>query len=188
MSRTTKLAEALLLDRKQRRQSKPKSNRPRLDRERFDPFAITRWRVITGADPGYLPTTPMRMGPVCWFINCRHCLREFESKGWAYCPTCMALPAEERRREPMSGRRCCQVPGCGGLIPTRRRADAKYCEHHSAGRNGRKAVRQPSRQKYEATHEIPQQDQGAIFGPKTWPLKLIGGYRRADMLRSRPHS
>jgi len=30
------------------------------------------------------------------FIACQCCAREFESFGWAYCPTCMEVPAEER--------------------------------------------------------------------------------------------
>jgi hypothetical protein len=29
----------------------------------FDPFKVTRWRVIAGGDPGYLVATPMRRVP-----------------------------------------------------------------------------------------------------------------------------
>jgi hypothetical protein len=47
--------------------------------------------------------TPMRRGAVGWFIACRCCGREFESRGLAFCESCMALPAEERRK-PLHGR------------------------------------------------------------------------------------
>jgi hypothetical protein len=55
--------------------------------------------VVAGDNPGYLPSTRMRCGPVGRFIACRACTVEFESKGLAYCPDCMALPAEARKRE-----------------------------------------------------------------------------------------
>src|SRR5262249_12833853 len=91
------LAESLLRDRAARAARPRRAVTPNVDGDEFDPFAVTRWRVIAGGDPGYLPTTKMRRGPVGWFIECRHCRTEFESKGWAYCPACMELPAEKRR-------------------------------------------------------------------------------------------
>jgi hypothetical protein len=101
MSRAQILTDALLRDRADRavRTRKITSVRAKPEGADFDPFAHTRWRVVAGDNPGYLPSTRMRCGPVGWFIACRACTVEFESKGLACCPDCMALPAEARRRE-----------------------------------------------------------------------------------------
>src|SRR5262249_40198640 len=79
MSRSRILAEALLRDRAEVIARKPvrKSTVKANSEPGFDPFAITRWRVIAGGDPGYLVKTPMRRGPVGWFIPCRACAVEF---------------------------------------------------------------------------------------------------------------
>ena len=140
MTTAANITRAILADRVQRRGRSPKIERARTEGPAFDPFAFTRWRVVApvGGDPGYLVKTPMRRGAVGWFIACRCCGREFESRGLAFCESCMALPAEERRK-PLHGRPC-QVPGCMAKISPRRRSDARYCEHHSAGRNGAKVV------------------------------------------------
>ena len=62
--------------------------------------------------------TRMRKGPVGWFIECQCCAREFESKGWAYCPTCMELSADQRRaNHPAASDRPCQRPGCPHISP-----------------------------------------------------------------------
>jgi hypothetical protein len=193
MTTAITIERAILRDRARRNQ-KPTAARSTTSRaadDGFDPFALTRWRVIAGGDPGYWPKKSMRKGPTGWFIACRCCGREFESRGLAFCEICMVLPAEERRK-PSSGRPC-QVPGCMAKISPRRRSDAKYCEHHSAGRNGARVVfssakvgRQPARQKYEPTREIPEQNQGPIFGPKIWPLNVVGGHRRLDDLTLDP--
>ncbi len=189
MTTAANITRAILADRVQRRGRSPKIERARTEGPAFDPFAFTRWRVVApvGGDPGYLVKTPMRRGAVGWFIACRCCGREFESRGLAFCESCMALPAEERRK-PLHGRPC-QVPGCMAKISPRRRSDARYCEHHSAGRNGAKVVfsgvkvgRQPAGEKYDATREIPEQNQGPILGPKIWPINVVGGHRRPDDL------
>jgi hypothetical protein len=54
----------------------------------FDPFKVTRWRVIAGGDPGHLVAPPMRRVPAhkCadgeyrggFRINCRGCGKPFE--------------------------------------------------------------------------------------------------------------
>jgi hypothetical protein len=95
------IAKAILEDRQNRKISAPRSKAPADD---FDPFAATRWRIIVdGQDrrgrsgPGYLPKTAMRRGPAGWFIDCRCCGEEFESKGWAFCSPCMERPVEELR-------------------------------------------------------------------------------------------
>ena len=129
------LAEQLLRDRAERAARKAVRTAAavaKTERVEFDPFAVTRWRVAAGGDPGYLVRTPMRRGPAGWLIACGHCGAEFESKGWKYCPTCMALPAEERRSAPAVTDRRCQAPGCVRLISRRRRADAKYCDDKCA--------------------------------------------------------
>jgi hypothetical protein len=140
LTRAQKLADALLRDR-ERRNRQPTATRSRPRNDGFDPFAVTRWCVVACGDPGYLPKTRMRMGPTGWFIACCHCGVEFESRGWAYCPTCMKLPPEERRRDAwLKARDCapsdrpCQGPDCGELIPRRARADARYCSQRCAKR------------------------------------------------------
>jgi hypothetical protein len=98
-TRARALAEQLLRDRAERGARKASRTTAKIGRGEFDPFTFTRWRIVAGGDPGYLPKTSMRMGPAGWFITCHACAREFESRGWAYCPDCMHLSAEARRRE-----------------------------------------------------------------------------------------
>ena len=122
------LTHAILADRERRKaQTKPaKSDRPAPDG--FDPFEITRWRVVAGGDPGYLVATPMRRGSVGFHVACRACGGEFESGGLAYCAECLALPADERRAiAPTAQGRVCRAPGCEQFIPRRARADTAYC-------------------------------------------------------------
>jgi hypothetical protein len=104
MSRAQILTDALLRDRADRavRTRKITSTRAASEGVDFDPFAHTRWRVVAGDNPGHPVAMPMRRGPVGWFIACRACAVEFESKGSAYCPDCMAMPAEERRRRALA--------------------------------------------------------------------------------------
>jgi hypothetical protein len=109
------LADAILRDRERRKfkvQQKPTRTCVTDD---FDPFSVQCWRVVAGGDPGCLPKTPMRKGPIV-------CAREFESKAWRYCSACIELPAEERRARPVVSDRHCQ--NCGSGIPKRRRTDA----------------------------------------------------------------
>jgi hypothetical protein len=96
LTRTKKLAAAILRDRR-RHSQRPVALVRRPPSDDFDPYAFTRWRVVAGGDPSYLVKPPMRRGAVGWFFACRCCAREFESRGWAYCPSCMDLPAEARR-------------------------------------------------------------------------------------------
>src|SRR5262245_60385286 len=77
-SRATTLAEQLLRDRAERTARPRAASRPKVEGSDFDPFAVARWRVIAGGNPGYLVKTPMRRGPVGWFIACRGCALEFE--------------------------------------------------------------------------------------------------------------
>src|SRR5215467_4017163 len=129
-TRAGALAEQLLRDRAERaaRKAPTRSKGPESD---FDAFAVTRWRVVVpeGGNPGHLVNAHMRRGPVGWFIVCGHCGAELESKGWGYCPTCMVLPAEERRRHdrPKLVGRLCVRPGCDQRLSMHARADARYC-------------------------------------------------------------
>ena len=128
-SRTQALTDSLLRDRAERAAHKAIRSSTKIERGDFDPFSVTRWRVIAGDDPGHLVKTPKRMGKVGWLIQCRACAVELDSKGWAYCPACMGLPAEERRdHEPVKrvGRPCAR-PGCGERLSKRARTDARYC-------------------------------------------------------------
>ena len=127
LSRVERLTQQILADRaKLAERAKNKPSRPA--REDFDPYSIPYTRVIAGPDPGYLVRTPMRMGPVGFYISCQACGAEFESKGWRYCPTCMEVPAEERRQmRPAVQGRLCEGPGCEIFVPRKARADVRYC-------------------------------------------------------------
>jgi hypothetical protein len=70
----------------------------------------------------------MRKGPVGFYISCRACGQEFESKGWAYCEECSKIPVDERRAmKPAAQGRLCQAPGCESFVPRNARADVIYC-------------------------------------------------------------
>jgi hypothetical protein len=102
------LANAILEDRRNRKTSPRTRARSRVANDDFDPFAITRWRVIAGGNPGYLVATPMVdvSGRECddgkvrggFRVDCQHCGSEFESLGLAYCAACMEKPAQDRRK------------------------------------------------------------------------------------------
>jgi hypothetical protein len=116
--------------------------------EPIDPFKITKWRLVAGGNPGYLPSTPMRRGQEGWYITCPGCQREFESTGLRCCSAqcerrlCehaenMALMAEVGM-EPKAKRKC-SVPDCDNPIPKWRNGRsvskrARFCDHHSRRR------------------------------------------------------
>jgi hypothetical protein len=102
-SRADKLARQILdhrakeAERRATRPTQPQESGPWWKKSiGFDPYQVTKWRVIAGPDPGYLPTTPMQQGAEGFYIHCKACNAHFESKGLAYCADCMKLPAEER--------------------------------------------------------------------------------------------
>jgi hypothetical protein len=115
--------------------------------EDLNPFKITKWRVIAGGNPDYLPSTPMRRGPVGWHIACPGCQREFQSQGLRYC----SAECERRSREhaenvalmaevgmQVAAKRLCQHPGCGAAIPKWRNGRrvserARFCNRHTPG-------------------------------------------------------
>jgi hypothetical protein len=186
-SRAQALTESLLRDRAERAARKAVCSSTKIERSGFDPFSVTRWRVIAGGDPGRLVKTPMRMGKVGWLIQCRACAVEFESKGWAYCPACMALPAEERRdHEPVKrvGRPCAR-PGCGERLSKRARADARYCSAAcrkavSRDKSGSGLPYVPAPEMSQLEAQETQQNQGSdlvLIGPGDFPINVIGGYK-----------
>jgi hypothetical protein len=164
--RAKALAEDLLRDRAARaaRKAAPQAT-AKVDKGEFDPFPVTRWRVVAGGNPGYLAKAPMRRGPVGWFIVCRACAVEFESKGWAYCPSCMDLPAEARRREAASG----------GLPPylTPARSHRNATPAISTPINGQKTQCQIGSQGNSAN----LQNTECLVGPADFPINIIGGRR-----------
>lgn len=116
---------------------------------RRDPnwLEVTSWRVVAGGDPGYLPTTPMREGKEGFWIGCAACGAEFESKGGKYCPTCIELPADERRQlKPAFHGRLCQGPGCENFLPRATRADARFCSKACRKRARRASTAPQSRE------------------------------------------
>jgi len=157
-SRTQALTESLLRDRAERAARKAVRSTTKIERGDFDAFEPTRWRVIAGGDPGHLVKTPMRMGG--WFIDCQCCRREFESKGWAYCPTCMELSAEKRRanREALNSFRHATPSGHASSVTTANKAS-------------------PQKSGTENIEEFPP-----LYGPADFPTNLIGGYRRGRRL------
>jgi predicted nucleic acid-binding Zn ribbon protein len=108
----------------------------------IDPFAIGKWAVVAGSDPGYLPSTPMRVGTAGFWIACRCCGLQFESKGLAYCETCKKLPAQERTtatpQGQHTGRMCSE---CGKAIPHKKRAGTEFCSNACRNRSARERAR-----------------------------------------------
>jgi hypothetical protein len=181
-TRATTLAEQLLRDRAERTARPRAASRPKVEGSDFDPFAVTRWRVIAGGNPGYLVKTPIRRGPVGWFIACRGCALEFESKGWAYCPDCMALPAEERRDQPKPSGRNCERPGCDQRLSRHARADALYCSsacRKAASRDkmvpGLPDTGPPEMSQLEGSETRIKR--ALLIGPKDFPINIVGGQR-----------
>jgi hypothetical protein len=188
------LAKSLLRDRAERaaRPGARVGNTIKVDRGEFDPFAVRRWRVVAGGDPGYLPKTPMRRGSLGWFITCGGCGREFESKGWAYCSnTCKRESAErgasralmaEAGIDAPSKRRC--ECGCGRDIPKWKngkrvskvtRFFEPACKHKAW-----KARRAPSGTLATQNASAPPQNRasgGVLIGPSDFPINVIGGLR-----------
>jgi hypothetical protein len=158
----TTVRRAILHDREQRR-ARPAERaqaRPTTEGTEFDPFKVTRWRVIAGGDRGYVPRTRMRMGPLGWFIECQCCAREFESKGSAYCPTCMESPAQERRA---NGK------------PVQRSVPANPTRHRTAD------LKSPAGSLLESATEIIEEFP-PVFGSADFPSILVGSGRRGRML------
>jgi hypothetical protein len=69
----------------------------------------------------------MRPGTAGFWIGCRCCGEQFESKGLAYCGKCRELPAEERHAVPAATTAARTCAACGKPIPYRRRAGTLYC-------------------------------------------------------------
>jgi hypothetical protein len=183
-TRASALAEQLLRDRAERAARKAvrtTAAAAKTHRVEFDPSAVTRWRVMAGNNPAYLVQTPLRRGPVGWFISCQCCGGEFESKGWTCCPTCMGLPAEERRDQPKKAGRQCQGPGCGQRLSIHARADARYCS--VACRKAASRDKTASGLPDTAPPEMSQLEgsetginRASLISPKDFPINIIGGF------------
>jgi hypothetical protein len=120
--------------------------------EDLDPFKITKWRVVAGGNPGYLPPTPMRRRSAGWWITCPGCRREFESKGLRCCsPECERAARERQENVALMAeigmevvaKRLCQHPGCGAAIPKWRNGRrvserARFCNRHTQGMRPKK--------------------------------------------------
>jgi hypothetical protein len=179
------IAAALLRDRKKRRERaarKVTSTRAASEGVDFDP---TRWRVVAGGDPGYLPKG-MRQGTVGFWITCP-CGREFESRGLAYCESCLAKPAAERRaladERPKLIGRMCERPGCDQRLSKRARSDARYCSPRCArkAQNARAyAARYPDSLEADSVGvQAPETPikRPPLIGPKDYSINIVGGHR-----------
>jgi hypothetical protein len=189
MTTAKAITSALLRDRERRNQKRaaPRSS-SRAPADAFDPFAVTRWRVIGGGDPGYLPTLAMRRGPVGWFIRCVGCGKEFESVLLAHCGETACRAAANARKSTIEGytpkpiregARLCAC-GCGRAIPrytptgrltskaTRFFSDACSAKSRRIAADSRQAVLSP--EKAPETRIKPTSAE---------PLNLIGGHRWA---------
>jgi hypothetical protein len=158
------LAESLLRDRAERKARKP-VRASQSERDDFDPFEFTRWRIVRdkGEPPfghGYLPRTSMRRGSVGWFIECRSCGDEFEPRGWAFCPACMEMPADERRARRRAYERS-ETVGATGHASARSAEPAPLSQSIGA----------------EIIEEFPP-----LFGPSDFPAILIGSGQRGRLL------
>jgi len=113
--------------------------------EPFDPFKVTKWRVIAGDNPGYLVATPMRMGKAGFHITCPGCQREFESTGSRYCSRECEQASRKHQENAATmaevgmqatAKRPCQRPGCTDTIPNWRNGRrvsqrAQFCDFHT---------------------------------------------------------
>jgi hypothetical protein len=101
----------------------------------FDPFSVEKWCHIAGPVVP-MPGRAMRSGTAGFWITCRHCADQFESRGLAFCDVCMELPSEERRVEAgVMGRICAE---CGKGLPYRKRAGSLYCSKVCSQRSRRR--------------------------------------------------
>jgi hypothetical protein len=139
------LAESRLRDRAERKARKP-VRASQSERDDFDPFEFTGWRK--------------RRGSVGWFIECRSCGDEFESRGWAFCPACMELPADERRARRRAFERSETVGATG----------------HASARSAELAPLSQSINA-EIIEEFPP-----LFGPSDFRTILIGSGQRGRLL------
>jgi hypothetical protein len=121
--------------------------------EPADPYKDISWRAVAGGNPRYLPSTPMRRGPVGWKLSCPGCQREFESKGLR----CCSIECERRSRErqenaelmaevgmEVEAKRKCAKAGCNNPVPKWRKGRrvskrARFCDGHSP--HSRKTLR-----------------------------------------------
>jgi hypothetical protein len=183
-SRTKRLAEQLMRDRSERAARKAARNRTavKIERVKFDPFESARWRVVAGGNPGHV-APPMSKAKTGFRIECRACQREFESVGWAYCPTCKALPIDERRT-PLKTGRPCERPDCTRKIPRWRngrevRKDVRFCSRRcrdAAAKIGHKtAAKLPTYLTRRFTSDQGKEtpiNGPLLIGPKTMPPLL----------------
>lgn len=145
MPSVERLTQQLLQERRrdQERRSEQRSERPGWQQSiGSDPYLTARWQIIRGGSPGYLPAIPMRQGMVGFFIVCRACGAEFESKGMAYCKTCLELPAEQRHAMyAPAAKRMCQGPDCENPIPATVRVGTRFCSTNCREKARREAQR-----------------------------------------------
>jgi hypothetical protein len=135
----------------------------------------------------------MRRGPLGWFIACKGCGCEFESKGWAYCSnTCKRESAErvasralvvEAGIDAPSKRRC--ECGCGRDVPKwkngKRVSKATRFFEPACKQKAWKARRVRSGTLETQNASAPQQNRAsgdALFGPADFPSVLIGPVTR----------
>jgi hypothetical protein len=171
-------------DRSERAARKAACNRTavKIERVKFDPFESARWRVVAGGNPGHV-APPMSKAKTGFRIECRACQREFESVGWAYCPTCKALPIDERRT-PLKTGRPCERPDCTRKIPRWRngrevRKDVWFCSRRcrdAAAKIGHKtAAKLPTYLTRRFTSDQGKEtpiNGPLLIGPKTMPPLL----------------
>jgi hypothetical protein len=200
---TANLTEALLRDREERRARAREAAKQRSPRatgaEKFDPFSVTRWKIIAPVNggPGYLVATPMRRGSAGWWIACGSCGCEFESKGWRYCSKQCRRRARDREANACdlagvgaeidkSWRRMCQGDGCWNHIPVwtatgkRVRSDAKFCSRKCANASNYRGGQDSAAEVH--FDRIKPSSPDSFFGPTDFPITVIGLGRRGRTL------
>ena len=95
--------------------------------EPFDPFKVTKWRVIAGDNPGYLVATPMQSRSDGWNVTCQGCGKQFESKGRAFCSKDCKEQSAEREAT------AAEMAEIGMDLPTKRPCQAPGCSDHITG-------------------------------------------------------
>lgn len=174
----------------------------------FNPFGVTRGRVVAGGDPGYLVTTPMTAAATGFRVACRGCGKQFESRGWAFCRHACKRRHYDRQgaeaavaeigMELIRPKRPCQAPGCNHRIPVWRKGRlvseaTRFCSAKCArkARSLQGVFVAQTAKKYPillSPKSHPRKGSVSGIGPSEFPRNIVGGYRPSRSSSASPAS